>query len=392
MIFIFNKKFKKLFIFGLILLIILGVIKFISLKNEKPLPVANFQFEIEEQLSRKELIDSLSSALKLNVKSSKRFFKHALPILGSNQQQKSLFYLLKQPTDLINLTSEFLIGIKVSDPISILSAALGPQSALSNDSPTKVVNSDLFPNLPKKRKSSSFDKKRQAQKPELRFSQTEQSDKIQAFYNKTLVGVYHTHTSESYGVSVFNGHSAPGTKGDIAIVGRELVQKLNNKYGVQAIQSTKVNDAVYRESYIRSRNVAQKMVKQNPNLEMIFDIHRDALAIKDKNVITTTINGQEVAKVMIVVAKATPSYGLSHPNWRRNLAFANRLANKMNRVYPGLLRKVKVIDNRRYNQDLHPHALLLEFGGVSNTLPEVKRSARLMANVIASLLADKISD
>ncbi|SJZ96603.1 stage II sporulation protein P [Selenihalanaerobacter shriftii] len=348
--------------------------------------------------------------IELNISNSKQILKHALPILGSKQQEP-ISYLVNSPTDLIDLISKSLLNIKISDPVSILDSELAFPLVLNKNS-VEVASSEIYPTVRQRNNNNiqrSSNNKRQAlqdsnlkfsqtkqssqsNNDNVRFFQTQQSKEVKTFYSNVLAAVYHTHTSESYGVNVFNGHSAPGTKGDITEVGRELVKTLNYKYGIQAIQDTQVNDSVYRRAYFKSRRVGQRLVKENSNLKMVFDIHRDALAKQNKEVMTTTINGQKVARIMIVVAKADSDYGLSHPNWRKNLEFANRLADKMSSMYPGLLRKVKVVENRRYNQDIHPHALILEFGGVINTLPEVKRSARLMADVIASLLAEELGE
>ena len=52
----------------------------------------------------------------------------------------------------------------------------------------------------------------------------------------------------------------------------------------------------------------------------------------------------------------------THPNWKRNEAFASVLARAMDEVHPGLFNRVTAVHDRRYNQDLHPHMLLLEVG------------------------------
>jgi len=99
------------------------------------------------------------------------------------------------------------------------------------------------------------------------------------------------------------------------------------------------------------------------------------------------VDYEKVAKIMIVVTNN--QYGLPHPNWEQNVQFAKRLAQKMNSMYPGLLRDVKLINNRRYNQHVHRHALLLEVGDAQNTIDEAKRSARLLADVLASLIKEE---
>ncbi|GAB6100240.1 hypothetical protein JCM16358_21190 [Halanaerocella petrolearia] len=201
-----------------------------------------------------------------------------------------------------------------------------------------------------------------------------------------LVGIYHTHTSENYENKGYNAHAPAGERGDVVQIGDYLADRLKNKYQIPVIHSTRVNDTTYARSYINSLHTAKGMVRDNPNLEMVFDIHRDAIAKGGRDLLTTQINGQQVATVMIIVTNN--NYGLPHPEWKKNLKFAKRLGSKMESMYPGLLREVELVSNRRYNQHIHPHALLLEVGGAKNTIPEARRSAQLLADVLASLIKE----
>ncbi|ADL12141.1 stage II sporulation protein P [Acetohalobium arabaticum] len=383
-----NNLIKAIIVF---LVILLGLISVNAVYNSERKPAAVSVFNPEEQskdkLDKENLINHL---LHFDIRNSKEILQKAIPILGSSQQKNSFKEVLNDPIVLINQASDFLIGVKMDNPASILQAELPNLS---------VVNRNMAEREERKTEADqkeTFNQKRQAQdevqETELNFTQTEPSQKTEKFDDNNLVGIYYTHTSESYEESVSNFHSKPGTRGDVVEVGRKLIERLESKHGINALHSTRVNDSVYRESYMESRETARQLIEDNPNLQMVFDIHRDALAKQDKELFTTTIDGQKVAKVMIVVAKANKNYGLSHPEWRKNLRFAYRLADEINSMYPNLLRKVKVVDNRRYNQDLHPHSVLLEIGGVSNTSAEAKRSTRLMADVIASLLDDELNN
>ncbi|MCK8815913.1 stage II sporulation protein P [Natroniella sulfidigena] len=203
-------------------------------------------------------------------------------------------------------------------------------------------------------------------------------------FTTPAVGIYHTHTAENYEDPANDFRAQPGEKGDVVAVGKSLTERLENKYGIPVVHSTEVHDRTYARSYIRALETGEEMVENNSELKMLFDIHRDAIPNASKDLTTTTIDGEEVAKIMIVVTN--DNYGLSHPEWQKNFDFAKRLAQQMEKKYPGLLREVKLIDNRRYNQHLHPHALLLEVGGTENTLEEAKRSMDLFADVIASMI------
>ena len=63
------------------------------------------------------------------------------------------------------------------------------------------------------------------------------------------------------------------------------------------------------------------------------------------------------------------------------------MAAKADELYPGLCYGVRVKKDR-YNQFLHPRALLVEIGGVNNTLTEAKRAARLLAHVVEAVLKE----
>ena len=198
-----------------------------------------------------------------------------------------------------------------------------------------------------------------------------------------LVGIYHSHTSENYGNKGYQSHAEAGEKGDVVKVGDYLANYLQKEYGIETAHSPRVHDETYSQSYLESLQTSQRVVQDNPNLKMMFDIHRDAIGEAEEDLITTTINGQRVARIMIVV---TGNDYLSNPHWRKNLTFAKRLAKKMEQMYPGLLRRVEMINNRRYNLHVHQRALLLEVGGAKNSLQEAKRSIRLLGNVIAELM------
>lgn len=198
------------------------------------------------------------------------------------------------------------------------------------------------------------------------------------------VAIYHTHTSEDYIPTAGVSHTY-GQEAGIVVVGRELAKVLEEKHGISCLHNTTVHDApVYREAYLRSNETVAKLLKDNPQLEVILDIHRDAPtkdAAKSRDMTTTTINGQKVARIYIVVG--TDRLGLSHPNWGENHAFAKELQRHLETSYPGLSRGIK-IDTARFNQHLHPHLILIEIGGDQNTLDEAKKAAVYLADVLAA--------
>lgn len=197
-----------------------------------------------------------------------------------------------------------------------------------------------------------------------------------------LVGIYHTHTAESFIPSTGVAHRPGGTVGEITEVGEALVEALA-KRDIAAIQSKDVNDyPSFMKAYGKSEETAAKMLKEYPSLQMIFDIHRDA--DKRENVITT-IQGEEVARIMIIVAQGQED--LPQPHWKENYAFAKLIEARLNAKYPGLLKEIQLVD-WRYNQHLHPHALLLEIGSEETSTEEAVKAINYFGDVLADLIKE----
>jgi stage II sporulation protein P len=200
--------------------------------------------------------------------------------------------------------------------------------------------------------------------------------------NKPLVGIYHTHTAESFVPSSGATHSPGGQRGQIVEVGEAMVKRFE-KNGIKAIQSKAIHDfPSFMKAYGPSEITAKKMLEENPSIQMIFDIHRDA--DKRENSLVT-INGMAAAKLTIVVAKGQPD--LLQPHWQQNHAFAKLIDARLNQYYPGLSRGIQVVD-WRYNQHLHPRALLLEIGCQENSKEEAMRTAEMLADVLTEIIAE----
>lgn len=193
-----------------------------------------------------------------------------------------------------------------------------------------------------------------------------------------VVLIYNTHNAETYkptdGVSKLEGKNA-----GIAKVAETLAKTIENKYGLKTIRSETIHDYPdFSRSYIKSLETAQKILKANKTIQAVFDVHRDA-GFTTKTPTTVNIKGKSAASIMIVI-------GTEHERWQENLAFAKKLEKKANELYPNLVRDIRIANNRRYNQHLHPNSLILEIGSDLNTLEEAQYSAALFAEVIASVI------
>ena len=73
------------------------------------------------------------------------------------------------------------------------------------------------------------------------------------------------------------------------------------------------------------------------------------------------------------------------PTWKENLVFALNLQSQVEEKNAGLMRPV-FFCNRKYNMDVTPCSLLLEFGTDANTLEEAVYSAELVGEALAEML------
>lgn len=204
------------------------------------------------------------------------------------------------------------------------------------------------------------------------------------------VYIYHTHNRESWKnvAGSKSGTSVDDAKTNITLVGLELGRVLQQK-GVSAITANDdiagrliLKDLSYTQAYSESRKTIQEAMNTTPSLSYFFDIHRDADV--PYNQTTATINGKKYARIMFII-------GTGNPDYADNAAFAEALNQLLEKKYPGLSRGVLVKSahqgNGEYNQSLSPNSLLLEFGGIHNTLEENKRTAAAFADIFAEYYA-----
>lgn len=186
------------------------------------------------------------------------------------------------------------------------------------------------------------------------------------------IAVYHTHSGESYLPS--DGYdSTDQGQGGVYKVGNQFAQRLKkNDAGLDVTQSQETFFP-YSGSYRRSRVVAQELVAAN--LDAIFDIHRDAAPAGEYY---QEIDDMVLTQVLLVVGTQNPAYSA-------NEEFSWQLKEVADSMYPDLVKGV-FYARGDYNQDLHPRALLLEFGSHTNSREQAEVGARAFADVVQATL------
>lgn len=190
------------------------------------------------------------------------------------------------------------------------------------------------------------------------------------------VGVYHTHSSESYVPT--DGTDSIRGNGGIFKVGEALTASLKEA-GAKVIYSDKRHDPHDSAAYTRSRRTAQELLKQGPTA--LLDVHRDAGGGPESY--STTVNGDRVSQIRLVV-------GRQNPNMSSNKQFAQEIKAVTDKQYPGLIKGI-FFARGGYNQDLNPRNLLLEVGTDTSTRADAAEGASLFAKAYASYLGAKTS-
>ncbi|MDR2647691.1 MAG: stage II sporulation protein P [Oscillospiraceae bacterium] len=209
--------------------------------------------------------------------------------------------------------------------------------------------------------------------------------------SKPSVLIYHTHTTEGYEILDRGWYARDWSARtnnpakSVVRVGASIAQVLEAA-GYRVIHDTTIYDRAYSGAYDRSRVTVQKYLKENPDLMITLDVHRDAIHQDNGGHIkpVAEINGKKAAQVMIITGIEEGTI-TDYPNWRQNLSFALKLQNQAEKDAPGLMRPIFFCP-RRYNMNETPASLLLEFGSDANTLEEALYSGRLIGNSLAKLM------
>ncbi len=209
--------------------------------------------------------------------------------------------------------------------------------------------------------------------------------------NKPAVLIYHTHTSETYELLDRDFYTnerstrSENSAENMVRVGEEICKILESN-GYKTIHDKTVYDEVLSGAYDRARENISKILKENPSIQVVLDIHRDSIYLKDGTRIKTIsqINGEKVAQIMITTGCEDGNV-MDFPNWEKNFTFALNLQQSLVREAPSLMRPL-TLAGRKYNMDLMPCALHVEIGTDANTLTEAVNSATIFGEALSNLL------
>lgn len=203
--------------------------------------------------------------------------------------------------------------------------------------------------------------------------------------------IYHTHSQETY------ADSEAGNADDTVVgVGSQLAKVLEEKYHVAVYHDLSVYDMQDGEidrnmAYSKAAVGVQKILDENPSIEVVMDIHRDGVP---ENVhLAAEVNGRQAAQIMFLNGLCRDSDGdennfIGNPNLSSNLAFSLQLQLKGKAYFPDLVRHI-YLRAYRYNLHFKPRSLLVEVGAQNNTVEEAKNAMEPLADMLYAVLSGK---
>ncbi len=209
--------------------------------------------------------------------------------------------------------------------------------------------------------------------------------------------LYHSHAGETYSdSSEGNYHSKTNKEKSVLSVGNLITEELD-KRGWGVVHNTTYNDyPEFNKSYQKSLETIQSMINKYKTIDIAVDLHRDGRTLIDTNTnkvipealnkeherMTTTIDGEKVAKFFFVVGKR-------NPNYEQVKALADDITAFAQKKYPNLVGDVTVKPAGRFNQFVAKNHMLIEVGSNGTTSDEAKASAKYVAEILDEYFKNK---
>ena len=265
-------------------------------------------------------------------------------------------------TDIVNKTMDFIFDIDFTKPSTILNSSI---LKFSNNTEVKTISleyNDDYSNMEELDKVSDY---------------IEDPNPINL--DNPIIYLYNSHQLENYSNKDL---SLYGITPNVLMASYILRENLN-KIGLTTIveesnmkEILNKNNWNYSYSYQVSRSLMEEKISKYKTLKYFIDIHRDSISHEYS---TASINDKSYAKIMFVV-------GLDHKNWEANYNLSKKLYDLFNKYYPGITRSIMKKEganvNGIYNQDVSPNCILIEVGGVDNTIDEVYNTMDAITDIL----------
>lgn len=212
---------------------------------------------------------------------------------------------------------------------------------------------------------------------------------------KPSVLIFHTHTTETFQL-LDRGFYETGFKTrtkdsslNMVRVGKAICQELE-KAGYNVIHDREIHDLSYNDAYAHSRKKVEEYLKKYPSIQIVLDIHRDAIQQSDGTKIkpTAVIKGKKAAQIMIISGCQEEGNPIENfPDWRYNLTFAVHLQNQLETMFQGITRPLYFCP-RKYNMNVSHCSLLVEVGSDANTLEEAVYTGKCLGVALGEIMKE----
>ncbi|MBW4827318.1 MAG: stage II sporulation protein P [Clostridiaceae bacterium] len=203
--------------------------------------------------------------------------------------------------------------------------------------------------------------------------------------NEPYVAIYHTHGTEAYLPIKQNQYHTQDKKYNVLTIGEIIGKNLENN-GHKVLHIETFHDIPsYNKSYAKSLNTINAKMKEQQNLKIVFDVHRDGVSenasYKNKALSQSKIkiDGKDVATFSMVI-------GPESPNKDEVLKFAKYIKQVSDTLYPGLCKGVIIKPKGKFNQFVSDHYALIEVGSNLNTIDEAKESAKAIGEILSIVI------
>ena len=212
---------------------------------------------------------------------------------------------------------------------------------------------------------------------------------------KPSVLIFHTHTTETYQILDRDFYpegfkTRTNDKGkNMVRVGEAIVEEIE-KAGFSVIHDKEIHDGKYTGAYGKSRESIEAILKKHPSIQIVLDIHRDAIQDGDGTKVkpVATVKGKKAAQIMIISGCQEEGNPITNlPDWRYNLTFAVHLQEKLEELFEGITRPLYFCP-RSYNMNVTHCSLLIEVGSDSNTLEEAVYTGKCIGAALTEILKE----
>ena len=265
-------------------------------------------------------------------------------------------------TNIVNKTMNYLLKINFNNPLTLLNGSIFKYGAKENVKEISLEYNDDYSNMDELKDVSDYI-----------------NDPNPTTIENPIIYLYNSHQLENYSSENLEIY---GITPNVLMASYLLRENLNKLDIPTIVEESNMSNILtkhgwnYSYSYQASRIVMEEKKNKYSTLEYFIDIHRDSVS---KNYSTATISDKNYAKVLFVI-------GADHDSWEKNYNLANTLNTLIEKNYSGLsrgvIKKTGINVNGIYNQDISPNCILIEVGGVDNTIEEVNNTMLAIADIL----------